>query len=157
MSENTTSVVANWAAQGRKFTDARNAGVAHLLATGVKASIIVSETGLDKGDVSRIAKMVKEFTPAQSKSVKAMKLEESNVAQYAKFGEANLRRVKNAPAGRTEKSAEDKFRTALATAFDLVVANPANETAWLALIADLFTPESIETQRANVESEEVAA
>lgn len=154
---NTTSVVSAWAAQGRKFTDARNAGVAHLLATGVKASVIVAETGLDKGDVSRVNKLVKELAPAQVKSLKSMPLTESNVESYAKFGEKFLRRVKGEVASRTEKSPEDKFRTALATAFDLIVANPESESAWLALIADLFTPEEFETARATADAEEVAA
>lgn len=42
-------------ARGRAFTNARNGVVAHFLATGNKQADIVTATGLDKGDVSRIA------------------------------------------------------------------------------------------------------
>lgn len=158
---NTTATIAQWAAQGRTFTDARNAGVAHLIATGVKQAVIVSETGLDKGDVSRVAKLVKDMTAPQVKTLKGLKfpavgseLDATAIRPWAKFGESNLRRVKTAAAPRAEKSAEEKFRDTLATAFDLIVKNPEQEAGWLALMADLFTPEAIAENRAGQVDEE---
>jgi hypothetical protein len=160
---NTTATIAQWAAQGRTFTDARNAGVAHLIATGVKQATIVSETGLDKGDVSRVAKLVKELPAPQVKSLKGLKfpsadsvLDPTAIRPWAKFGESYLRRNKAAGAPRTEKSAEQKLRDSLATAFDLIVKNPEQEAGWLALIADMFTPELIAEHRAGAIDDESA-
>lgn len=48
-------LVSALAKRGRGFTDARNGVIAHLLTTGVAQADIVKGTGVDKGDVSRIA------------------------------------------------------------------------------------------------------
>lgn len=164
-STTTTSTIATWAAQGRTFTDARNAGIAHLLATGVKASVIVNESGVDKGDVSRISKAVKAMPAAQIKTLKSLRfpsasdvLKPEAIRPWAKFGENNLRRnAAGVGAKRAVKSDEEKLRDALAVAFDLIVANPENEAAWLSLITDLFTPEQVAEQRAGSVEEEQAA
>lgn len=84
---------------GRRYSDARNALVAHLVATGVKQTDIVTETGLDKGDVSRIAKVVNNNATAKS-SAKRISLggldpeSPSTLSKVAKVGETYFRRAK---------------------------------------------------------------
>ena len=56
-----TALIGTMADRGRKFTDGRNALIAHALFTGVKPSVIVEESKVDKGDVSRIAKRLSEL------------------------------------------------------------------------------------------------
>ena len=58
---NITALIATMADRGRKFTDGRNALIAHALSTGVKPSVIVEESKVDKGDISRIAKRLSEL------------------------------------------------------------------------------------------------
>lgn len=54
-----TATIATLQSRGRAFTNARNAVIAHALLTGTKGSVISTESGVDKGDVSRINKIVK--------------------------------------------------------------------------------------------------
>ena len=74
---NVTALISTLSARGRDFTRARNAVIAHVLATGVKASLIVEESKVDKGDVSRIAKRLSELkackpTTREGKAYKAI-------------------------------------------------------------------------------------
>lgn len=95
-----TNLIGALAERGRRFTDARNATIAHALATGVKQTVIVTESKVDKGDVSRINKLVTNLAPARLKALKAITLTNVNpddldtLKVLVSFGEANLRRVK---------------------------------------------------------------
>lgn len=63
---NITATVKTLNGRGRDFTRARNVVIARALATGTKAAVIVSESGVDKGDVSRIGKRLGELKEARA-------------------------------------------------------------------------------------------
>lgn len=125
--------------RGRSFTDCRNALIAQALIRGAKQSEIVAGTGVDKGDVSRIAKMVGEMTKAAStRFAGSIVLAELNlddfdaVATIAKAGQ-RFRRVKvsKAPAagtvnGKTGESEDTDYRAMI---HDFIVNAPDFEAA----------------------------
>jgi hypothetical protein len=166
---NVSTVIRNWDAMGRTFTDARNAAVGRALATGVKPAVVVTETGLDKGDVSRIGKATRLLTAPQKKRLLGLSLPISDadmtssefVSSFADFGSKFYRRAKGVSKVRTPevKGPDALFGDAIAAAFDLIVENPDRASAWLALAADLFTPEKVADRVAEIAtaSEEAAA
>ena len=92
-----TGDVAFAAAQGRKFTDARNALIAYgVLVLEVSQADMVRETGVDKGDVSRVVKQAKASPDALAalKSLDRMGERDKRINAAAPLGEAFLRRPK---------------------------------------------------------------
>lgn len=73
---NGTTLIAVLNGYGRRYTQVRNAVIAHLLTTDVKQSVIVKESKVDKGDVSRIASIVAELGKRTKayKSIQALDL-----------------------------------------------------------------------------------
>lgn len=141
---NVTALIGTLAERGRQFTDARNAVIAHALITGTKASVIVAESGVDKGDVSRINKVVSNLTPSKAKALKALVLSAVNVDDVStmtvlvKFGADNLRRVKAAPkSAPATKSAtgEDETTDFRALVHDFIV-NAPDHAAAVALVME---------------------
>ena len=105
---NITALIGTMADRGRKFTDGRNALIAHALFTGVKASLIVEESKVDKGDVSRIAKRLSELkackpTTREGKAYKAILALDISTLDVDRFDSLSVaieagaffRRVKN--------------------------------------------------------------
>lgn len=68
-STNVSQLIRDLDTTTRDYTNARNALVGHVILTGVKQSVIVAETGLDKGTVSRIAKLAKGLTGRPAKAL----------------------------------------------------------------------------------------
>lgn len=162
---NAQTVVSIWSATGRTFTAARNVGIARLFVDEAFKSQkeLAVAVGVDQGDVSRIVKVTKALSTAQRTALKKLawpaegkETDTASVTPWVKLYDSAFDTVKAGRAKAEPKSAEAKFRDALQTAFDTLVANPEQDAAWLALVADLFTPEQIESARANSE-EEVAA
>lgn len=94
-----TKDVAYAASQGRKFTDARNALIAYgVLVVEVSQADMSRETGVDKGDVSRVVKQAK-GNPEAIAALQALNRQGSQsqrIDAAAVIGEAYLRRVKRA-------------------------------------------------------------
>jgi hypothetical protein len=136
-----TTAIRDAAVQGRTFTNARNALIGHALLTGVKQVTIVNESGVDKGDVSRINGMIKKLTPAQANKLKKLTVPEAitpdSVTPWAAFGDSYLTRKRNAPATRTPS--EPKVDDVPAAAHDWLMASESREqlTARLTLLADI--------------------
>lgn len=161
---NVTAAIKSADAQGRTFTNIRNALIGHALLTGVKQATIVNESGVDKGDVSRINSMVSKLTAAQAKRLKSLDVPDvisaDTCADLATFGASHLTRKRGEAKSRTTsepKSPEALLRDALAAAFDLIVANPEQEAGWLALARDLFTPEKVAEARSQADEDIEAA
>lgn len=164
---NTTNIVTTWANNGRTFTAARNAGIMRMLASGDKQIDVSKSTGVDKADVNKLNKLLKELTDTQLKSLKrlAWPSEEDAgsteaIKAWAKFGSDFGTRKKETPAGRitNETSPLDKFNAAVATVVALLAANPEEEPAWVAFLLDSVTPEAIAAERIiPEETEELAA
>lgn len=152
-----TNLIGALAERGRRFTDARNATIAHALATGVKQTVIVTESKVDKGDVSRINKLVTNLAPARLKALKAIALTDVNpddldtLKALVAFGETNLRRVKATGA----KSAPSKAETADESSDPLAAlhawllnSTPEQYEARTALVLDVLAQTSDESARA---------
>lgn len=165
-STNVTKLIGALDAQGRKFTDARNAVIVHALATGVKQSVIVAESGVDKGDVSRLNKVMGNLAPTKLRAIKGMSLvgldatQPDTLAAAVKFGADNLRRVKppvsGAAAGKganTTTAQEDADPMAALHAW-LLAATPDQFEARTALVLDVLATVSAEREAV---AEEVAA
>jgi len=159
-STNVTKLIGALDAQGRKFTDARNAVIVHALATGVKQSVIVNESGVDKGDVSRLNKVLTNMAPAKVKTIKSLDVSSLNVndadslASAVKFGADNLRRVKPPVSGAAAGKGVPNPTAAenadpIAGLYDwLLAATPEEFEARTALVVDVL---------ARVESDRAAA
>lgn len=160
-STNVTALIGALDAQGRKFTDARNAVIVHALATGVKQSVIVAESGVDKGDVSRLNKVLTNLAPARVKAIKALDLRSidaskpDTLAAAVKFGADNLRRVKppvsGAAAGKSaDNTTAQEDADPLAGLLDwLIASTPEQYEARTALVLDVLA--QADTARAAVE------
>lgn len=133
------ALLADVAARGRTYTDVRNALIARLLIAGDKQSDLVAACKLDKGDVSRINKAVKELTKAQTARVKkdvehsTMKAESlDTLTSAAKVGELYFRRTKaSTGAPRAKAEAPDM----LALIHDFIV-NAEDVNVALAIVKD---------------------
>lgn len=138
------ALIALAATRGRQFTDVRNALIAHALAGGTKQSAIVAGSGVDKGDVSRIAKVVAEWSPRKVSAFRAsivladVALDDMQaVAALSTKGQA-FRRVKSAPANKGTTNAatgESESTDMRALVHDFIV-NAPDSAAALALIAE---------------------
>lgn len=161
---NVTALIAAVAERGRKFTDARNTLIAHAVAHGFKQSVIVAEAGVDKGDVSRLAKVVEGMSKAKLTALKSLVIsgmsadDVSTLTAAVTFGEANLRRVKPAPsgaaagaAGKTPEQA-DESADPLAALYDwLLLSTPEQFEARTALVVDVLA--RVESDRAAAQEE----
>jgi hypothetical protein len=167
---NVTESIARAHGLGRQYTDARNAMIAHALLTGVKAVTIVKETGVDKGDVSRISKAANALTLRQQKSIKSLVIPAANavtsvtsdaMAALIKAGESHFRRVKATRSGSngstgSEVTPDGRVRDALAVIYDEIVkADDATVAGWRALIADVL--QKADDERASAAAEKAAA
>lgn len=145
----TLHLVTTAARLGRQFTDARNGLIAYHLAHGVTQADLVKSTGVDKGDVSRIAGMLKALTPQQLGKVKALPIpalavegveaRSGNFDRVVKAGEA-FRRVRKpratAPVKSTAEGAEGAESTADDTQTVVNVQSAADIIAALAVLRD---------------------
>lgn len=116
-----TGDVRHAAEQGRKFTDARNALIAYaVLVVELTQSALALETGVDKGDVSRVVKAAKgspEALAALKSLVRAGKSQPQRITDAALIGETYLRRERKAAAkGESAESAESTGSTVKAPA-----------------------------------------
>jgi hypothetical protein len=107
---NVTGLIATLYGRGRSFTDARNTLIAHVLSTGVRASVIIAESGVDKGDVSRIANALADMKASKAtttigkayKSVASLDVSTIDVDTFATveaialIGATYFRRIKRA-------------------------------------------------------------
>ncbi len=115
---NGTALLKVIAERGRAFTDARNAVIAHLLSVDVSQKTIVDESGVDKGDVSRVNKVLQGLKPAQQKALKGLNLgtldvnDLDSMAAAVKLGTL-FRRQKAAPAASKSNDKADKVEETL--------------------------------------------
>lgn len=152
--QNTTALLSAVAAKGRAYTDARNSIVAHLLSIGVSQKVIVTEGGIDKGDVSRVNKVVATLTPAQIKKIKGLKVADMSADDTATLTDAItlgtlFRRNKpvagaSKPATKSE-TGEDESKDFRATLYDFLMGE-GDYSVKLALITDVL--ETVEAERA---------
>lgn len=123
---------------GRRYTDARNALIARCIAAGDKQSDVVAATRVDKGDVSRIAKVVNSDAKAKGAALR-LKVNAINAGDPAsllaagKVGETYFRRVKRSATGSTGSTAPKALADGDSSSVALP-GNPAEEVDVLAII-----------------------